>query len=143
VDSETSQESGSGALEQGQPSANDIETIRELWRDVSGLLNEFSKKLARWPAIFIVGVGLALLVTDFLIEVVDERMTSTEYVATLIVAAALCLVGGSLVVALSRQLRQVTQAGVETFGGQVSEAKMAELRRVIGLTTAKDNRQSD
>ena len=93
-----------------------------------------------WPAISIIVIGAAVIATDLSVEVIDSRMSSTEYVSTLVTGAVVCVIGGAFEMNRARQLKSVAETGL-VAAGRVPEPVLEEMMsrggRAIGYAGIK------
>ena len=114
-------------------SAEELEKRQELFSKVGEIVAELSRFLVLWPAISIIVIGAAVIATDLFVEVIDSRMSSTEYVSTLVTGAVVCVIGGAFEMNRARQLKSVAETGL-VAAGRVPEPVLEEMmRRARGI----------
>jgi hypothetical protein len=112
-------------------SAEELEKRQvELFSKVGEIVKQVSDFLILWPAISIIAIGAAVIATDLLVEVSDPRMSSTEYVSTLVTGAVVCVIGGAFEMNRGRQLKSVAETGLEA-AGRVPDAELKEMMRQV------------
>jgi hypothetical protein len=111
-----------------EPSKEERETLaRALEAEVEEFAILASGLFVRWPAFIVAVIGMAVLSLGFWgIWVSDVRLSSAEYIATLVTGAALIALGVALEVNRSRRIGDVTSAAIEA--ASTPEAKMDQMR---------------
>jgi hypothetical protein len=108
----------------------DLQTARAVAIATGAIVRELARVVARWPGIVIVSTGLLLVAADFVAEIWDARLSSRDYIATLICGVVVCAVGAALEVNVSRQVRNVAETGIDSLV-PMSDATRTEVRRLL------------